>query len=164
MPPNLLESQAFPEPIYTPSTKSPAGEKDENISTSEAASIVGQKYASHIEELALKLYKTARDYASERGLIIADTKFEFALDEDNDEVVLVDEVLTPDSSRFWDKATYEVGRPQESFDKQFLRDWLIETGKKGQEGVSVPDEIVQRTVDKYREAYNRLVGTKWKGV
>ena len=124
--------------------------------------MVGEKYASRIEELSLQIYKTARDYAAKRGIIIADTKFEFGLDEETDEVVLVDEVLTPDSSRFWDKKTYDVGRAQESFDKQFLRDWLVDSGKKGQEGVEIPQGIVAKTLEKYQEAYDHLVETKWE--
>jgi phosphoribosylaminoimidazole-succinocarboxamide synthase len=159
----LKEAQAFPQgAIYTPSTKAEAGEHDENIHPSEAAKLVGDKYASRIEELALKLYTTARDYAYERGIIIADTKFEFGLDEETDEVVLVDEVLTPDSSRFWPKEKYEVGRDQESFDKQHLRNWLTREGLKGKEGVEMPEEIVRETKAKYVEAFEKLTGRKWE--
>lgn len=156
-PKGLRESEAFPEPLYTPSTKASAGEKDENIHPSEASALVGVEHASKIEALALALYKTARDYAAERGVIIADTKFEFGQDEGG-EVVLVDEVLTPDSSRFWDADKYEVGRSQESFDKQFLRDWLVREGLKGKDGVEIPHDVVMQTVEKYKEAYKRLVG------
>jgi len=123
---------------------------------------VGEKYAARIEELALKLYSTARDYAFERGIIIADTKFEFGLDEENDEVVLVDEVLTPDSSRFWPKEKYEVGRDQESFDKQYLRNWLTREGLKGKTGVIMPEEIVRETKSKYVEAFEKLTGRNWE--
>ena len=156
-PKGLRESEAFPEPIYTPSTKAPAGEKDENIHPSEVAALVGVDNASKIEALALNLYKAAKDYAAERGVIIADTKFEFGQDESG-EVVLVDEVLTPDSSRFWDANKYEVGKSQESFDKQFLRDWLAREGLKGQGGIQVPEDIVKQTAEKYKEAYDKLVG------
>ena len=113
----MKESEAFPETaIYTPSTKAEAGQNDENIHPDEAARIVGEKYAKRIEDLALKLYTTTRTYALERGIIIADTKFEFGLDTETDEVVLVDEVLTPDSSQFWPASSYEVGLAQERFE------------------------------------------------
>ncbi|OIW31382.1 putative phosphoribosylaminoimidazole-succinocarboxamide synthase [Coniochaeta ligniaria NRRL 30616] len=144
--------------IYTPSTKAELGAHDENISPEQAAKIVGEKYAKRIEELALKCYNAAAEYARERGIIIADTKFEFGLDESTDEVVLVDEVLTPDSSRFWPADKYEAGREQESFDKQFLRDWLTRSGLKGKEGVEMPDDVVQATAERYREAFKLLTG------
>lgn len=162
-PAGLLESQAFPSgPIYTPSTKAPAGHNDENIHPDRAAQIVGPEYAKKIEELALKLYTVARDYAWERGIIIADTKFEFGLDEESGEVVLVDEVLTPDSSRFWAKEMYVVGRGQDSFDKQFLRDWLVKEGVKGKDGVAMSEEVVRRTGEKYVEAFEMITGKKWE--
>ncbi|KAJ8058372.1 hypothetical protein OCU04_012564 [Sclerotinia nivalis] len=163
IPAGLQNSQAFPQgAIYTPSTKAEAGENDENIHPSKAAEIVGEKYAQRIEDLAIKLYTTARDYAAERGIIIADTKFEFGLDEETDEVVLVDEVLTPDSSRFWPASKYEVGKEQESYDKQFLRNWLTKEGLKGKQGVAMPDEIMSQTAQKYREAFEKLTGRKWE--
>ncbi len=128
----MQESQAFPQgAIYTPSTKAEAGQNDENISPEQAAEIVGPKYAQKIEDLAIKLYTAAREYAAERGIIIADTKFEFGLDEETDEIVLVDEVLTPDSSRFWPADKYEIGKEQQSYDKQYMRDWLTREGLKG---------------------------------
>lgn len=102
----------------------------------------------------------ARDYALERGIIIADTKFEFGLDTKKDEIVLVDEVLTPDSSRFWPVSSYEVGKTQDSFDKQYLRDWLTRQGLKGKQGAKMPEEVVQNTGDKYQEAFERLIGKK----
>lgn len=154
----LQESQELPEPMYTPSTKAELGQHDENISTEEAAKIVGDKYAQRIEDLSLKIYKTARDYARGKGIIIADTKFEFGLDEETDEVVLIDEVLTPDSSRFWSKSSYKVGQGQDSFDKQFLRDWLMKNGLKGKEGVSMPEDVVNATRSKYAEAFKILTG------
>jgi phosphoribosylaminoimidazole-succinocarboxamide synthase len=162
IPAGLQEAQAFPQPIYTPSTKAEAGQNDENIHPSEAAKIVGEKYAKRIEELALSLYTAARDYAYERGIIIADTKFEFGLDEETDEVILVDEVLTPDSSRFWPKDKYEIGRDQESYDKQYLRNFLTSNGLKGKEGVAMPEEVVKETKVKYVEAYEKLTGKKWE--
>lgn len=158
MPEGLQESQELPEPIYTPSTKAELGQHDENISTEQAARIVGEKYAKRIEELSLQVYKAARDYARQKGIIIADTKFEFGLDEGTDEVVLVDEVLTPDSSRFWSKDAYKVGQNQNSFDKQYLRDWLTKNGLKGKEGVEMPEDVVEATRAKYLEAFQILTG------
>lgn len=158
LPEGLQESQQFPEPIYTPSTKAELGQHDENISTEEAAKIVGEKYAKKIEELALKIYVVARNYAKEKGIIIADTKFEFGLDTETDEVVLLDEVLTPDSSRFWSVADYQLGKSQQSFDKQYLRDWLTSNGLKGKDGVEMPEEVAQETSKKYLEAFQILTG------
>lgn len=159
LPAGLRNCDAIPGgAIYTPSTKAELGDHDENISPAQAAAIVGEKYASRIEELALTCYKTAAAYALERGIIIADTKFEFGLDEETNEVVLIDEVLTPDSSRFWPKDKYEVGREQESFDKQFLRDWLTKEGLKGKDGVEMPQDVVQATGERYREAFQLLTG------
>lgn len=164
MPAGLQESQAFPQgAIYTPSTKAEPGENDQNIHPSEAAVLVGAKYAQKIEDLALKLYTTARDYAAERGIIIADTKFEFGLDDETDEVVLVDEVLTPDSSRFWPADRYEIGREQQSYDKQYLRDWLTKGGLKGKQGVKMPEDVVRETAAKYRQAYEKLTRKQWQG-
>lgn len=163
MPAGLKESAPFPGgAIYTPSTKAEAGQNDQNIHPSAAAKLVGEKYATRIEELALHLYTAARDYAKSRGIIIADTKFEFGLDEETDEVVLVDEVLTPDSSRFWPADKYEEGREQESYDKQFLRDWLTRSELKGKQGVRIPSDVVSGTVEKYREAFELLTGRKWE--
>ncbi|KAL3454037.1 hypothetical protein BJX65DRAFT_83678 [Aspergillus insuetus] len=155
----LQESEAFPDgPIYTPSTKAEQGEHDENIHPDKAVEILGKRYAAKVAELAVQLYKTAHAYALTRGVIIADTKFEFGVDEETDEVVLADEVLTPDSSRFWPKDSYEIGRGQQSFDKQFLRDWLVREGLKGKEGVRMTEEIAQKTSEKYREAWERITG------
>ncbi|KAG9824378.1 putative phosphoribosylaminoimidazole-succinocarboxamide synthase, partial [Aureobasidium melanogenum] len=145
MPKGLQESQKLEKPLWTPSTKAEVGDKDENISPEEATKIVGEKYAKKIEELSLKVYQIARDYAAERGIIIADTKFEFGLDVDTDEVILVDEVLTPDSSRFWPADKYELGKSQDSFDKQYLRDWLTKEGLKGKDGVEMTDAVVKET-------------------
>ncbi|PGG98879.1 phosphoribosylaminoimidazolesuccinocarboxamide synthase [Helicocarpus griseus UAMH5409] len=157
----LRESERFPGgAIYTPSTKAEQGEHDENIHPDQATQILGPKYAPRIASLAIQLYETAHAHALSRGLIIADTKFEFGLDTETDEVVLVDEVLTPDSSRFWSADAYEVGKSQESFDKQFLRDWLVKSGLKGKEGVKMDEEVVRRTGEKYREAFERITGEK----
>ncbi|KAI4212460.1 MAG: hypothetical protein LQ351_004893 [Letrouitia transgressa] len=156
----LQESEPFPDgPIYTPSTKAVSpGDHDENIHPDQAAMIVGTRYAKRIEELSLSLYKCAASYALERGIVIADTKFEFGLDKDTDEVVLVDEVLTPDSSRFWPASSYRVGESPPSFDKQHLRDWLTSNNLKGQENVLLPEHLIRTTEEKYNEAYKRLVG------
>lgn len=157
----MKESEAFDEPIYTPSTKAEQGEHDENIHPDEAAKIVGPELAKKVADLAVTLYKTARDYALERGIIIADTKFEFGVDENN-ELVLVDEVLTPDSSRFWGKDTYKVGETQDSYDKQYLRNWLTDNKLKAVEGVEMPSDVVDKTREKYVEAYEVLTGNKWQ--
>ncbi|KAK5988159.1 Phosphoribosylaminoimidazole-succinocarboxamide synthase [Cladobotryum mycophilum] len=158
-PAGLQRCSAFPDgPIYTPSTKAPVGGKDENITPDQAREIVGEKYADRIAELAVSIYKVAAEYAKEKGIIIADTKFEFALDEATDEVVLVDEVLTPDSSRFWPADAYSVGREQDSFDKQYLRNWLTSNGLKGKEDVEMPEEVVAQTSEKYKEVFKRLTG------
>ncbi|KAL8835638.1 MAG: hypothetical protein Q9170_003255 [Blastenia crenularia] len=155
--PGLKESEAFPGgPMYTPSTKAEQGAHDENIHPDEAVEIVGARHAKQIQELALSLYTHAAAYALERGIIIADTKFEFGLDKETDQIILADEVLTPDSSRFWPADSYKVGEPQASFDKQYLRDWLASQGLKGKEGVAMPVEVVTRTEAKYREAFERL--------
>ncbi|MCJ1309176.1 Bifunctional purine biosynthetic protein ade1 [Agyrium rufum] len=173
LPAGLQESQEIPGgPLYTPSTKAEAGKNDENIHPREAVKIIaaafGEEHAEHyadsIESLATRFYEDARDHASENGIIIADTKFEFGISDKEPEMVyLGDEVLTPDSSRFWPKATYKVGQSQDSYDKQYLRDWLVENGLKGVEGVTIPDKVAQKTRDKYVEAYEALTGEKWKG-
>jgi len=157
-PAGLRECSPFPKPIYTPSTKAELGEHDENISPEKAAEIVGDKYAGRIEALALQIYSAGAEYARERGIIIADTKFEFGLDEETDEIVLIDEVLTPDSSRFWPADQYEVGRDQDSFDKQFLRNWLTKEGLKAKEGVAMPAEIAEATAERYKDAFRLLTG------
>jgi phosphoribosylaminoimidazole-succinocarboxamide synthase len=129
-----------------------------------AADIVGKDIADRVAKLSLNLYTSAREYAAQRGVIIADTKFELGLDESTSppSIVLVDEVLTPDSSRFWSASKYEPGRGQESLDKQYLRDWLTSNGLKGKEGVTMPDDVVAQTRQGYVEAYERLTGTKWE--
>ncbi|KAI5300262.1 hypothetical protein KEM56_002604 [Ascosphaera pollenicola] len=163
MPDGLQESQEFPQgPIFTPSTKAEQGEHDENIHPDKVAELVGPEYASQISSLALQLYKVAHAYALGRGLIIADTKFEFGLDESTNSVVLVDEVLTPDSSRFWSKDRYAVGVSQDSFDKQYLRDWLVKSGLKGVPGTSMTQEVVEKTREKYVEAYEKITGLKFE--
>ncbi|KAL2057888.1 hypothetical protein ABVK25_001505 [Lepraria finkii] len=163
LPSGLQESQVLPKPLWTPSTKAELGNKDENISPEEAAKIVGKEYADQIEALSLQIYEKASAYALERGIMIADTKFEFGLDESATPpaVVLIDEVLTPDSSRFWNAASHKIGRGQESYDKQYLRDWLVQNGLKGMQGLEMPTDIVMSTLGRYREAYYVLVGKVW---
>lgn len=160
-PQGLQESQEFPHPIFTPSTKAEQGEHDENISPERAAKLVGQDIADRVEKLAVTLYDKSKEYAKTRGIIIADTKFEFGIDEGTNEIILVDEVLTPDSSRFWNGAHYLLGKSQESYDKQFLRNWLTANKLNGVEGVKMPQDIVKRTRAKYVEAYETLTGTKY---
>ncbi|RYC56179.1 hypothetical protein CHU98_g10029 [Xylaria longipes] len=154
-PSGLQQCQQFPGgAIYTPSTKAPMGEKDENITPDQARQIVGDKYADRIEKLALAIYRAAHAYALDRGIVVADTKFEFGLDEETDEIVLIDEVL----SRFWPDIDYAPGRDQKSFDKQYLRDWLTSHGLKGKEGVSMPEDVQVQTRAKYLDAFQRLTG------
>ncbi|NPB09027.1 MAG: phosphoribosylaminoimidazolesuccinocarboxamide synthase [Thermodesulfobacteria bacterium] len=156
LPPGLKEADRLPEPIFTPSTKAQEGH-DVNITFEECADLIGREMAERVRDLSLEIYRRAADYAEERGIIIADTKFEFGLL--NGDLILIDEVLTPDSSRFWPKEEYEPGRPQKSFDKQFLRDWLEEIGwDKKPPAPELPEEIVQKTRARYLEALKRLTG------
>ncbi|KAI8687259.1 Phosphoribosylaminoimidazole-succinocarboxamide synthase [Fusarium falciforme] len=160
--PGMEEAQKFKQPLWTPSTKADAGEHDENIHPDDAWKEVGDREtADRVKELSLKIYEEASKYAEERGIILADTKFEFAKDAEGN-IYLVDEVLTPDSSRFWPAAGYMPGRDQDSFDKQFIRNWLIKEGLKGKDGVSLPEEIVQATSDRYREAFLMLTGKRFE--
>jgi phosphoribosylaminoimidazole-succinocarboxamide synthase len=157
LPPGLKEADKLPEPIFTPSTKAELGSHDVNIPFEEMIKIVGKETAEVLKELSLKLYKTASSYAEERGIIIADTKFEFGLHDGK--IILVDEVLTPDSSRFWPKESYEPGKPQVSFDKQYIRDWLKNTGwKEGTPPPEIPTEVVEKTREKYLLALKVLTG------
>lgn len=156
----LQESQEFPTAIFTPSTKAEQGEHDENISPEQAAQIVGKELCDKVAKIAIELYTKAKEFAKTRGIIIADTKFEFGLDE-NDNVVLVDEVLTPDSSRFWNAVHYKIGESQDSYDKQFLRDWLTANKLNGVDGVKMADDIAVQTKEKYVEAYEALTEKKW---
>lgn len=156
LPGGLQESAELPEPIFTPSTKAEEGH-DENISFERATEIIGDDLALQARELSLKIYTAGRDYARERGIIIGDTKFEFGLFED--ELILIDEVLTPDSSRFWPADQYEPGRGQPSFDKQFVRDYLETLDwDKQPPGPLLPDSVVAKSSGKYLEAYQRLTG------
>jgi phosphoribosylaminoimidazole-succinocarboxamide synthase len=158
LPPGLQESSELPEPIFTPSTKAETGH-DENIPFDEAKKILGDDIANQACDLSLKIYKFARDYARQRGIIIADTKFEFGLHEGK--LILIDEVLTPDSSRFWPADQYTPGKSQPSYDKQFVRDYLETLDwNKTPPGPTLPPEVVARTTAKYLEAYERLTGRK----
>jgi phosphoribosylaminoimidazole-succinocarboxamide synthase len=158
LPAGLKESSELPEPIFTPATKAESGH-DENIPFEEAARIVGADIAERARAASLKLYQFARDYARQRGIIIADTKFEFGLFEDS--LILIDEVLTPDSSRFWPADQYQPGKGQPSFDKQFVRDYLETLDwNKTPPAPALPAEVVARTQAKYLEAYERLTGKK----
>ncbi|MGA2852542.1 MAG: phosphoribosylaminoimidazolesuccinocarboxamide synthase [Verrucomicrobiota bacterium] len=158
LPPGLKESGELPEPIFTPSTKAEAGH-DENISFERAKKVVGDDLAGQARAASLKIYNFARDYARQRGIIIADTKFEFGLD--NDKLILIDEVLTPDSSRFWPADQYAPGRGQPSFDKQFVRDYLETLDwNKTPPGSVLPPEVIAKTSAKYLEAYEKLTGKK----
>jgi phosphoribosylaminoimidazole-succinocarboxamide synthase len=155
LPEGLRESDKLPEPIFTPSTKAEEGH-DENITRERAAELVGEARMREVERVAIELYSTAADYARGRGIIIADTKFEFGLD-DAGNLVLGDEALTPDSSRFWPAASYEPGRSQESFDKQYVRDYCETTGwDKTYPGPELPEDVVMRTRAKYVEAFELL--------
>jgi len=156
LPPGLKESDAFPEPIFTPSTKATTGH-DENISFDQMCDIVGVETASHLRDLTLRVYKKAAAYARQRGIIIADTKFEFGRTEHG--ITLADEVLTPDSSRFWPAEKYEPGRAQDSYDKQYVRDYLEEIHwNKQPPAPALPPDVARRTSEKYLEAYRQLTG------
>jgi phosphoribosylaminoimidazole-succinocarboxamide synthase len=156
LPAGLQEASKLPQPIFTPSTKAAVGDHDENISFEQCSAIIGAELAAQVRDTAIALYSAAVEYAATRGIIIADTKFEFGLDE-NGTLTLMDEVLTPDSSRFWPADSYVEGRNPPSFDKQFVRDWLESTGwNKEPPAPAVPAEVAQKTADKYREALTRL--------
>lgn len=158
LPENLQLAQKLPEPIFTPSTKAAVGDHDINVSMKEAEKIVGKNLANQVADISLQIYKYAADYALERGIIIADTKFEFGLDENNN-VVLMDEVLTPDSSRFWSLKDYQVGTSPTSFDKQIIRDYLETLDwNKQSPGPKLPEGIVQKTANKYKEIKEILCG------
>ena len=158
LPAGLLESARLDEPLFTPSTKAEIGEHDQNISPRQAADILGAELAAKVEELSLTIFREARAWAETRGIIIADTKFEFGMVDG--ELTLIDEVLTPDSSRFWPTAGYEPGKSQPSFDKQFLRDWLAsQPWDMTPPPPDLPADIVAATQNKYREAYRILTGS-----
>lgn len=164
LPEGLRECDRLPEPIYTPSTKAELGDHDENISFEQSVDVLekkfpgrGRQYAETIRDATVALYKACADYALAKGIIIADTKFEFGLDEAGN-VVLADEMLTPDSSRFWPRNGYEPGRSQPSYDKQFVRDWLKANPDSG---YTLPQDVIDKTIAKYREAYDLLTGEQF---
>lgn len=157
LPPGLQESEKFPEPIFTPSTKAEIGQHDENISAAQAMQIVDEETFNSVKNATINIYKKASEYALTKGIIIADTKFEFG--KVNGQVILVDEVLTPDSSRFWPFDKYEKGRGQESYDKQFIRDYLLSINFNMQPPPPpLPDDIIAKTSNKYLEIYKKLTG------
>ena len=157
LPKGLLDSSKLEEPIFTPATKAEIGLHDENITFEKAEKIVGKDLAKRLRSLSLSIYKKARDFAEGRGIIIADTKMEFGIKDDK--LLLIDELLTPDSSRFWPKNHYRPGSSQKSFDKQFLRDYLLSIKwDKSPPAPQLPEEIITKTREKYLEAYERLVG------
>ena len=165
LPEGLQESDKLPEPIYTPSTKAEIGDHDENVSFEQTVINLekiypgrGQEYAEKLRDYTIALYKKCAEYALSKGIIIADTKFEFGLDE-NGNVILGDEMLTPDSSRFWPLEGYEPGKGQPSYDKQFVRDWLKANPDSD---YLLPEEVIKKTVDKYKEAYELLTGKKFQ--
>lgn len=158
LPAGLRQAEKLPAPIFTPSTKAAVGDHDENVSFEQVEQLIGTALAGQIRDLTLRLYSEAADYARSRGIIIADTKFEFGLDK-NDKLMLIDEALTPDSSRFWPADEYQVGISPPSFDKQFVRDYLETLDwDKTAPGPRLPEELIRRTAEKYREAQRRLTG------
>jgi phosphoribosylaminoimidazole-succinocarboxamide synthase len=159
LPKGLLESAQLPEPIFTPATKAEVGDHDENVDLERAAEIVGDRaIVERLRAVSIDLYRHAADHARSRGIILADTKFEFGWDA-NGVLTLGDEVLTPDSSRFWPADEYEPGRPQPSFDKQYVRDWAAGSGwDKTPPAPAIPDDVVARTREKYVQAYERIAG------
>lgn len=159
LPSGLKEADKLPEPIFTPSTKAEKGEHDINITFEEMVNLVGREVAEKLRNLSLTIYQRASSYAESRGIIIADTKFEFGFDLKTEELMLIDEVLTPDSSRFWPKELYSPGKSQVSFDKQFVRDWLKEIGwKETEPPPEIPPYVVEKTLEKYLEALFKLTG------
>jgi len=157
LPKGLKESDKLAQPLFTPSTKAEIGDHDINISFDEAVKLIGSDTASKLRDLSLEIYKKGAEYALSKGIIIADTKFEFGMLDG--EIILIDEILTPDSSRFWPLNEYEPGRGQNSFDKQYVRDWLVESGwDKKPPGPKLPQEVIDRTSKTYKDIYTRLTG------
>jgi phosphoribosylaminoimidazole-succinocarboxamide synthase len=164
LPEGLVDGSELPAPIFTPATKAAVGDHDENVSYEEVARQVGADTAAQLRQATLAVYARGRDIARDRGILLADTKFEFGFD--GDELVLADEVLTPDSSRFWPAEEWEPGRAQPSYDKQFVRDWLTSSASgwdraAEQPPPALPDQVVEATRGKYVEAYERLTGVRW---
>ena len=159
LPAGLSNSSKLPEPIYTPSTKAEIGDHDENISFERSAELIGEDDAARLRDLAIAVYSKARDHAAAQGIIIADTKFEFG--RVDGKIILADEVLTPDSSRFWPGDQYEEGKDQPSFDKQFVRDWLSANWDRQGNPPRLPQEIIEKTSEKYIQAYEAITGRKF---
>lgn len=159
LPEGLTEASKLPEPLFTPSTKAEIGDHDENISFERCCEIVGEDIATQIRDLSLKIYKAAAEYAATRGIIIADTKFEFGVIDGK--VTLIDECLTPDSSRFWPAASYEEGKIQPSYDKQFVRNWLKANWGMTGETPHLPAEVIDGTSERYREAFQIITGSQF---
>lgn len=159
LPEGLTEASKLPEPLFTPSTKAEIGDHDENISFERCCEIVGEDIAAQIRDLSLKIYKAAAEYAATRGIIIADTKFEFGVIDGK--VTLIDECLTPDSSRFWPAASYEEGKIQPSYDKQFVRNWLKANWDMTGETPHLPAEVIDGTSERYREAFQIITGSQF---
>lgn len=159
LPAGLVNSSKLPEPIYTPSTKAAIGDHDENISFEQTVDLIGKEDATQVRDLAIAVYSKARDHAAKQGIIIADTKFEFGrLD---GKIILADEVLTPDSSRFWPGDAYEEGKDQPSFDKQFVRDWLNAHWDRTGNPPRLPQDVIEKTSEKYVQAYEKITGRKF---
>lgn len=159
LPEGLTEASKLPEPLFTPSTKAEIGDHDENVSFERCCEIVGEDIAAQIRDLSLKIYKAAAEYAATRGIIIADTKFEFGVIDGK--VTLIDECLTPDSSRFWPAASYEEGKIQPSYDKQFVRNWLKANWDMTGETPHLPAEVIDGTSERYREAFQIITGSQF---
>lgn len=157
LPKGLKESDKLEQPLFTPSTKAEVGDHDINISFDETIKLIGQEKAEELKRLSLEIYKKGAEYALSKGIIIADTKFEFGLLDG--QIILIDEILTPDSSRFWPLNDYEPGRGQDSFDKQYVRDWLVSSGwDKKHPGPKLPQEVIDRTSNSYKDIFTRLTG------
>ena len=156
LPEGLQESQKLPEPIFTPTTKAAEGH-DENISFEAVCDLIGNDLAKELRAKTIEIYSKCAEFALTKGIIIADTKFEFGIDE-NGKLVIGDEALTPDSSRFWPASDYQVGKTQKSFDKQYLRDWIKSTGYDPEAGIPIPNDVINTTVDKYQEAFKIITG------
>ena len=162
LPEGLTEASKLPEPLFTPSTKAAIGDHDENISYERCVELVGEDIASQIRDLSLKIYTAAAEYAATRGIIIADTKFEFGIIDGK--VTLIDECLTPDSSRFWPAASYEEGKVQPSYDKQYVRDWLKVNWDFQGDAPQLPAEVIEGTSARYREAFEIITGQKFESM
>lgn len=162
LPEGLVEASKLPEPLFTPSTKAAIGDHDENISYERCVELVGEDIASQLRDLSLKIYTAAAEYAATRGIIIADTKFEFGIIDGK--VTLIDECLTPDSSRFWPADTYEEGKVQPSYDKQYVRNWLKSNWDMTGDAPHLPAEVIEGTSARYREAYEIITGEKFESM